>query len=144
MIKLIKKFTDKKIVDLKYVVRLGRDFYLVDDMLSAACRSIGKKAEYVGFYLGRNERPGLFLLNLLAMHSDRKVWLNDKGAWLFICGRDIFAKSIVRSENADDFVLVMNQQDECLGYGQVVDLHSGKVAVKRLFDIGDLLRRGSS
>lgn len=141
MIRLIQKFTDKKIIDLGKVIRIGRDFYLVDDNLRNLCRSIKKHAEYLGAYLGKKEKPGLFLLGLLAKHSKKKVWLNGKGAWLFICGRDIFAKSIVKAENAEDFVLVMNEHDECLGYGQVIDLCSRKVAVKRLYDIGDFLRR---
>lgn len=141
MIRLIQKFTDKKIIDLGKVIRIGRDFYLVDDNLRNLCRRIKKQAEYLGAYLGKKEKPGLFLLGLLAKHSKKKVWLNKKGAWLFICGRDIFAKSVVKAENAEDFVLVMNEHDECLGYGQVIDLSSRKVAVKRLYDIGDFLRR---
>ncbi|MBW3001688.1 hypothetical protein KY338_00840 [Candidatus Woesearchaeota archaeon] len=141
MISLIQKFTDKKIVDLSKVIRIGRDFYLVDDSLRTVCKNIKKQAEYIGIFLGKKEKPGLYLLNLLAKHSKKKVWLNETGAWLFICGRDVFAKSIVKAENADDFVLIMNEYDECLGFGQVVDLSAKKVAIKRLFDIGDFLRR---
>ena len=144
MISLIQKFTNKKIIDLSKVIRIGRDFYLVDDELRTVCKSIKKQAEYIGTFLGKKEKPSLYLLNLLAKNSNKKIWLNEKGAWLFICGRDVFAKSITKAENADDFVLILNEYDECLGFGQVVDLSSKKVAIKRLFDIGDFLRRERS
>jgi ribosome biogenesis protein Nip4 len=114
---------------------------LVDDTLRNLCKRIKKQAEYLGAFLGKKEKPSLFLLQLLAKNANKKVWLNEKGAWLFICGRDVFAKSIVKAENADDFVLIMNEYDECLGFGQVVDLSAKKVAIKRMFDIGDFLRR---
>ena len=81
------------------------------------------------------------MLDLLAKNSKKKVWLTEKGAWLFICRRDIFAKSIAKSEDASDFVLILNEYDECLGFGQVIDLSSKKVAIKRMYDIGDFLRR---
>ena len=60
---------------------------------------------------------------------------------MFICRRDVFAKSIVKSEDASDFVLIMNEYGECLGFGQVIDLSSKKVAIKRMYDVGDFLRR---
>ena len=33
MISLIQKFTDKKIIDLSKMIKIDRDFYLVDDNL---------------------------------------------------------------------------------------------------------------
>ena len=144
MISLIQKFTDKKIIDLSKVIKIDRDFYLVDDHLRNISKDIKKKAEFIGTYLGKKEKPSLFLLDLLAKNSKKKVWLNEKGAWLFICRRDIFAKSIVKSEDTSDFVLIMNEYDECLGFGQVIDMSSQKVAIKRMYDIGDFLRRERS
>ena len=145
MIDLIQRFTDKRIVDLNKVIKIGHDFYLVDDELRSVCKSIKKRASFIGNYLGRKGKPGLFLLELLARHSENKVWLNEKGAWLFICGRDIFGESITKkfgSFNKGDFVLVMDRYDECLGFGRVVDTFSTKkVVVKNEFDIGDFLRR---
>jgi len=146
MIKLIHKFTDKKIVDLNKVIKIDNYFYLVNDKLRNICSKIKKKAEYIGIYLGTKDKPSLYLLDLLAKNSKKKVWVNKKGEWLFICKRDIFANSIKdMSCKLNDFVLVMNQHDECIGYGQMVaNLSSKKTVVKRMFDIGDFLRRERS
>lgn len=143
MIKLIQRFTDKKIVDLNKVIKIDRDFYLVDDRLRNICKKIKKKAAYIGTYLGKKDKPSLYLLDLLAKNSKKKVWVNEKGEWLFICKRDLFANSIKDiSCKLNDFVLVMNQHDECIGYGQMIaNMSSKKTVVKRVFDIGDFLRR---
>lgn len=145
MISLIHKFTDKKIVDLGKVVKIGRDFYLVDDDLRNTCRGIKKQAEFIGTYLGTNEKPGLYLLGLLAAHCEKKVFVTEKGEWLFICRRDLFAAGIKDTSGKleiNDFVLVINRHGECIGYGQVIaDLSAKKTVIKRLFDIGDFLRR---
>lgn len=145
MIKLIQKFTDKKIIDLNEVVQLGREFYLVDSKLKNTYKKINKQAAYIGTFLGQNEKPSLYLLDLLAKNAKKKVIVTEKGEWLFICKRDLFAKGIKDAEGnpkINDFVLVMNQKNECLGYGQMIaDLSARKTVIKRLFDIGDFLRR---
>ena len=81
MISLIQKFTDKKIIDLSKVIKIDRDFYLVDEHLRNISKDIKKKAEFIGTYLGKKEKPSLFLLDLLAKNSKKKVWLNEKCDW---------------------------------------------------------------
>ncbi|MBW2973376.1 hypothetical protein KY346_03205 [Candidatus Woesearchaeota archaeon] len=143
MIKFVKKFTDEPLIDLSRMIKINNEFYLVDDALKKIQKKINKPASYIGIFLGKKEKPSLHLLGLIAKHSKKKIWVNEKGAWLFICGRDIFAKSITKcSGKIKDFVLIMNQHDECLGYGQMVnDLSSKKTVIKNEFDIGDFLRR---
>jgi ribosome biogenesis protein Nip4 len=145
MIKLIQKFTKEKLIDLNKVVKLGREFYLVDPKLRTVHKKINKQAAYIGTFLGQNEKPSLYLLDLLAKHSKKKVIVTKKGEWLFICKRDLFAKGIKDTEGnpqINDFVLIMNQDNECLGYGQMIaELSARKTVIKRIFDIGDFLRR---
>ena len=73
--------------------------------------------------------------------------VDAKTAWLFICGRDIFKRGIVKVEGSnkkDAYTLVLNQHGECLGFGKILydlDGEKGRVAVKNISDIGDFLRR---
>jgi len=91
--------------------------------------------------------PSFNLLAILAEAEDSKVVVNEKAAWLFICGRDIFGGGIVSvqgSRREGDFALVLNEFEECLGFGRIVrDLGAkdAKVVVQNILDVGDFLRR---
>ncbi len=95
--------------------------------------------ELIAHQRGEYIIPSIHFLQKIAKQATKKVVVDDKGAWMFICGKDAFAKSII-THNAEpnDFVVVMNQHDECIGYGIYQE---GRAAVIRKFDIGDLLRR---
>ncbi len=103
---------------------------------------------YAGTYIGSEGNgsrgvftPSFVLLELLAAHSSKKVFIDDKSAWLFLCDRDIFESGIVKKEKGltiGDLVLVQNERDENLGYGL---LQPGQVRIKNLRDRGDFLRR---
>lgn len=96
--------------------------------------------ECIAHERGNNIVPSVDFLQVMGKQAKRKVVVNEKGEWLFICGRDLFEDAIVKSNGAkkDDIVVVLNQHMECIGYGRFID---SKIAVKRIFDIGDLLRR---
>lgn len=106
---------------------------------------------YAGTYLGKvkNGRffPGFDLLRMMAEKNANKVVVNKKTEWLFICGRDVFKRGIVKvigPGRKSDHVLVLNCYEECLGFGRVVsDLgrQEEKVVIKNISDIGDFLRR---
>jgi ribosome biogenesis protein Nip4 len=99
-----------------------------------------------GRLLGRTRKnfiPGAGLLRELGkIQGPNKVWVDERVGWLFVCGRDIFSQSILRSEGElaeGTFFLVMMGCD-CLGYG-VIQRSDGGIILKNLFDIGDFLRR---
>ena len=76
------------------------------------------------------------------------IIVNKKTAWLFICGRDILQQGILEKNNLKkgDYTLVMNEYNECLGFGKIMHNLRGvpdstKIAVKNILDIGDFLRR---
>lgn len=106
---------------------------------------------YAGVYLGKNARgrffPGFELLRMIEEKGSNRVVVDDKTEWLFVCGRDIFKQGImktVRSSRKGEHVLVMNNHDECLGYGIIVadlDKIERGLAVENVLDIGDFLRR---
>jgi len=134
----IKKFTDKEIVDFKLVKKLRTDYFILSAELIKASQKITRPFLYGGIYLGKEKKqfvPSLYLLQKLAEVSDKKVWLDEKNEWLFICKKDAKLQKVSKAKE-NEFVLVLNKNNECLGYGIL-----GKERVKNLFDIGDFLRR---
>ena len=84
--------------------------------------------------------PGLALLDLISRYSDKKVFLNQKGQEMFLYGRDVFEENITKGKDKEGFVLVQNQQDENLGYGEMI-AKKKKNMLKCILDKGDFLRR---
>ncbi len=132
---MIKKFLDKfgfKIDSVKY----GKKHYLVDDSLD-----VDLIPKSIGVFLGEESKefkPSLALLELIAKKSDRKIFIDDKAEWLFLCGR-----SIKKANVSEGLLLVQNLRDENLGLGKVVNnlKIKDKVVVKNVIDRGDFLRR---
>ena len=128
----------------------GGRYFLLNEKLKSV---IQKDFFYAGVYLGK-AKDGRFFpsFNLLAMMAEcgaNSVVVNKKAAWLFICGRDIFARGITSVHGScrkGDFTLVLNGFGECLGFGRIArDLDSeakkNEVAVRNVSDVGDFLRR---
>jgi ribosome biogenesis protein Nip4 len=109
---------------------------------------------HAGIYLGKSKGRTFFpSFQLLAMIAEkegsRRVLVDGKAEWLFVCGRDVFRRGVVRAvgstkRGAD--VLVVNVRGECLGFGRMMrDIaESGtanEVVVRNIADVGDFLRR---
>jgi ribosome biogenesis protein Nip4 len=125
-------------------------FYLLSKALKD---TVTKDFFYAGIYLGKSKQ-GVFFpsFNLLAMIAERKeankVTVGEKSEWLFIVGRDLFKRGILKatgSKKRAAYTLVVNEHGECLGFGRILrDLdENGKkqVVVRNISDIGDFLRR---
>jgi ribosome biogenesis protein Nip4 len=131
------------------VEKTGR-FYLVNPALKPLVRQDFFSA---GVFLGKAKEgkffPSFNLLGMLAKKEANRIILDKKTAWLFICGRDILRKSIVRVQGPgkkDTNTLVFNEFGECLGFGRIVERLSGstesnEIVVRNVLDIGDFLRR---
>jgi ribosome biogenesis protein Nip4 len=131
------------------VVQRAQRYYLLNPRLK---KVVGSGFYCAGLYLGKVKNgvffPSFNLLNMLAEVAANKVVLNKKAAWLFICGRDIFRKGIVKpqgSQRKGSCTLVLNEFGECLGFGKItrsLDGADGKaVVVRNVLDVGDFLRR---
>lgn len=130
------------------VVTKSRRYYVLPPPLR---RIVKNDFYYAGLYLGKVKSgvffPSFNLLKMLVSVVSNKVVLGQKAAWLFVCGRDIFRDSIVRavgSQRKGDYTLVLNEYEECLGFGIVTanfkDVAS-KVVIRNMLDLGDFLRR---
>lgn len=148
MKEFIEYFTREKIIDEKDILQLRSDFYLVSSELNKILKQTQHPTSFIGIYLGKTKKkfvPSPYLLAKLAKATKNKVTVNDKGAWMFICGKHIYAKSITKfnpKQRFNDLILIMNQHNECLGYGKMINkFDSKKVAIQNHFDIGDFVRR---
>ena len=104
----------------------------------------------VGIYLGEERgtfRPSPALLGMIAEHVTERVVLDEKSAWLFICGRDVLMQGVVTTDeyNAGDLAIVSDEDGNVLGYGKIKTAYDkvkkSKAYVKNLLDIGEYLRR---
>jgi len=136
----LKPFGIKKNIDAQIV---NRSYFIVKDK-----QFLGKNPVYSGECIAHIRGPVLIpsidLLQQIGKEARKHVILTEKAEWLYICGRDIFAKGITSHNNPaiGDRVVILNQHKECLGYGDMTaPLTDKRVVIKRLFDIGDLLRR---
>ena len=131
-----------------FVVEKAQRYYLVNPRLKQIAQN---EYYYAGLYLGKVKNSVFFpSFNLLRMLTDvaaNKVVVDKKTAWLFICGRDIFQQGIVKvqgSRRRGDATLILNEYNECLGFGRIsggLNEDESKVAVKNILDVGDFLRR---
>ena len=147
-----------------FTVKLGADFILNADLtVEKAGRYflLNKKLQglirtdfyYAGTYLGKVKNglffPSFNLLAMLAKNRANNIVVDRKATWLFICGRDVFRRSILTMHGArrkGDYVLVMNEFDECLGFGKLLcslddNVEGAEVVIKNISDLGDFLRR---
>jgi len=134
----------------KLVVKRKKRYFLLDENLKS---HLHEDYYYIGFYLGKMKRgkffPSFNLLAMMARGRARKIVVNRKTEWLFICGRDIFKRGMLRTTDSmrkGDYTLVVNRYGECLGYGRVLcnvdeEVDKQKVIVRNISDIGDFLRR---
>ena len=131
------------------IEKTGR-FYLVNPALKPLVRQDFFSA---GVFLGKAKEgkffPSFNLLGMLAKKEANRIILDKKAAWLFICGRDVLRKSIVRVQGPgkkDTNTLVVNEFGECLGFGRIVEnlresAVDNEIVVRNVLDIGDFLRR---
>ncbi len=135
--------------DTSRIVRNKNRYYLLSEKLK---HQFPKGFFYAGVYLGAVKGASLFpsflLLSMIAETKANKLVVDKKTAWLFICGRDIFRKGILKGSNLKkgDYTLILNERNECLGFGKTTcnlrgEADANKVVVKSILDIGDFLRR---
>jgi ribosome biogenesis protein Nip4 len=145
----VAQFNANVALDKSHVVKSWNRYYLLPDRLK---RQVPSKFFYAGVYLGAVKGasffPSFLLLRMIAERKANKLVVDHKTAWLFICGRDIFKQGILNETRLKkgDYALIMNEHNECLGFGKVMinirqEIDAKKVAVKNILDIGDFLRR---
>ena len=140
--------TSLQLDEANIVKRHNRYFLLSEKLQQQIPKSFFYAGEYLGSVKGTGFFPSFLLLSMIAKTNANKIVLGKKTSWLFICGRDIFKRGLLQTNNLKkgNYALVMNEHGECLGYGQIMinirgEIDMDKVAVKNILDLGDFLRR---
>lgn len=122
---------------------IGRTYFIVKDEQYLKNMPI-YSGEAIAHQRGPVLIPSTTFLQHIGKQARKHVIVNEKAEWLYICGRDIFTKGITSHNNPEigNKVAILNQHKECIGYGEMIaTLDTKGTVIKRLFDIGDLLRR---
>lgn len=118
----------------------GRKYFIIPSEMLRHEKTIFPALSTIGLFLGETKNnaffPSLALLTILAKQSQKKAFVTDKAAWLFLCGKDIQNESIIKKNSKEGIILVQNKNDENLGYGKIT-----KTGIKNILDRGDYLRR---
>ena len=132
------------------LVNIDNNIFLSNrDSLEIADEIIQKSKENphaIGTFLGnitnvnniKKFTPSPAFPDLLAKRSNKKITINSKAEWLFLCGRDVFDSSVLKKSNSlrvGDLVLVQNENNENLGIGKV-----NQKIIKNVLDKGSYLR----
>jgi ribosome biogenesis protein Nip4 len=141
--KFTKQFTDESIANVR---RVGRNFYQAEDRLWDIKNGVSRDIYSLGLFLGEEKMgfsPSPALIDMVSRLSDtqsKKIFINKKSEWLFLCGRNVLSESIARNPNnlSEGLVLVQNEQDENLGYG--VFKMEDTLIIKHILDKGRYLR----
>ncbi|MBI5398385.1 hypothetical protein HZB03_02875 [Candidatus Woesearchaeota archaeon] len=119
----------------------------VHDVSNRVSSALNKEPCAAGTFLGTRKKdrfkPSIALIDILSSKTDRHAVIDDHSAWLFLCGRDVFGKSISSCTVTRGPAIVLNKQQEVLGYGEIVWPITNKdnIAIKNKLDRGDFLRR---
>lgn len=131
-------------------VKIGRRCFYDPHNLLQYARNNKMDPYSVGLFLGEERdvfQPTSALINLIAERSDKKVKVNDKAAWLYLCNRDVLMTSVLdpNEQEPNTNVIVMDTKEQVIGAGLIVtDFDSkmkNKVFIKHRIDKGEYLRR---
>ena len=139
--KFSEKFSGKEYLE---ATSIGRKYFKAKEELLSLKKKIGLQPHTIGVPLGEDTkkgfRPSLYLLERLSLDASQKIFVNDKAEWLFLCGRDVLEKSIIKDNSKNEICLVQNEKDENLGLGKKI-VRGKSVTIKNIIDRGDFLRR---
>ncbi|MBR9675580.1 hypothetical protein GOV05_01075 [Candidatus Woesearchaeota archaeon] len=127
------------------VYRINKKLFLLKKDLREVVEIVGEKPKHVGLFLGETKQknfvPSTSLLELVSKTTSKKLIVDDKAAWLFVCGRDLMHESIKKGleYHKKSVVLVSDENNNVLGVARIVD--DKKIFANNIFDIGDFLRR---
>ncbi|WP_457549159.1 PUA domain-containing protein [Archaeoglobus sp.] len=132
----------------KELYALSKDLANFIGMVKLNYVCVGIKVGEVGSRRLRFTLEGSFYL---IRREKKRVYVDEKGEMLFLYGRDIFARSVVKVTDdveENDVVFVCNDRGDILGLGKsrfdacrYKDVENDRVVVENLVDRGEYLRK---
>lgn len=150
VIEFAMQFGVKLLLNENFLVeREGRFFLLNNQIKPLANGDFFSAGTYLGKIRTGKFFPSFNLLSMIATQDANRVIVDKKAAWLFICGRDIFKKGILKTCGKIQrgyHILIFNEFNECIGFGRVLSgmeqqTDKNQLAIANVLDIGDFLRR---
>src|SRR3989338_11659886 len=96
IIEFVKKFCKNPDIFEGETIKIKNSFFLADAGLIKIKNKIKINPESAGIFLGETKNsnfyPSSALIDIISKNSDKKIFLNKKTAWLFICRRDVFGQ----------------------------------------------------
>lgn len=137
---------------LANIVVQGRRLFHDVQHNDAYCKEHNIQPHSLGLYLGEAKRyfePTPYCVGRLAevSYPYQRAILDEKGAWMFLCGKDIFGNAVIDGEpEFNSPVFLYTEEGDNLGYGAwVVDeltpRNGSKVVIAHREDRGAYLRR---
>jgi len=141
--KFTQQFTNIEMTDIR---RVGRNFYQAEERLWEIKNGVKRDIYSLGLFLGEEKMgfsPSPALMELISKFPDaqsKKIFINRKAEWLFLCGRNVLSDSIAKNPNrlSEGLVIVQNENDENLGYG--LFKKEDTLIIKHILDKGRYLR----
>ena len=141
----LEQFNVTNVINLEDILIINENYFLITKKQKEITQ-LQKKPVFIGNCLGRKKGntfyPSTAFLDIISKTYEKQIIIDPKTEWLFICGRDIFQTTEEKGNPQDnDVILVMNRFKECIGIANYTSNSSKKKPIKRLYDIGDYLRR---
>lgn len=134
-------------IDNKRLLKLSNNYFLVNEKLRETISKNKEKPKSAGIFLGTEKnkvfKPSLALMSLISDNTDKKIFIDKKSEWLFLCKRDIMGQSILKTNDKNGIVLVQDKEDNNLGIAKVISKkpEKDKIYANNILDLGDYLRR---
>jgi len=117
----------------KDAIRIGNSFFLCTEQQKQIVSQFEQAVVHAGTYLGTMKMKDFIPSVAFAERMEfPRITVDEKQAWLFLCGRDMFIESHV----ADEFVLICDATGAVLGIAK-----PQKKQLTNVWDKGHLLRR---
>ena len=145
---LFKRFTQQfSNAEVSNIHKIGRNYFLVTDDVWELREKITRDPFAMSIYLGQEKNhfipspAAVDMVSRLEGSDRKKIFINKKAEWLFLCGRNVLQDSILKNPNnvKEGLVLVQNETGENLGYG-IFQQQGKDLVIKNLLDKGQYLR----
>jgi len=141
LISFVKQFTKEEVKELNSVEKIGKKYFYISKEIKELKDKIPLETYSAGLPIGelKNNKfmPSIALLDILANYTDKKIIVNKKGETVFLYGKEVFPENFEKCNVKEGICLVLNANNEVLGYGELTKRKN----IKNILDRGDFLRR---
>jgi ribosome biogenesis protein Nip4 len=145
LLSFVKEFTNANIPELNKVKKIGRKYFYMQPEMEETIKKIGLEPYSAGLFLGElidgRFRPEFPLMDFLVKHNPKRVICNRKGETLFLYANNLIEESMLERNAEEGMVLVLNQDKEVLGYGELKTDKYNKKIVHNILNRSNFLKR---